>query len=216
VSANATLHVPYGALTRITQWGFNSQTPDADPITGTFTPSTGSGTVSAVGNMTLNNWDGGSTSDPASLGTDNSGRSLQGPNTTGTANKSAGFRFDVGTVGYKNIVVTWEQRSAARGCGYWRGQYTTNGTTWVDRIVVDRRAAWIAADGASYNFHSDDLSEVEGVKDNPNFAYRIVGEHESTATGLGSAAYVSADPDNTYLISGQARWEMVTVLGASR
>jgi hypothetical protein len=214
-SATVLLVVPYASRLKITQWSFNSVPADADTTTGTVAASLGSGSVSVVGNMTTNTWLDGSSSDPAYAGTDNSGRSLKGPNTTNTPNKSAGFQFNASTVGYKDVVVTWEQNVAQKGCAYWRGQYTTNGTTWIDRVMVDTRTPYMALAASSYTFHFDDLTAVAGVNDNPNFGYRIVGEYQSTATGAGSAAYVAPDTNEVYTTTGAVRWDMVTVLGAS-
>jgi autotransporter-associated beta strand protein len=221
-SSAAVLSIPFASRGIITQWDFNNEEPDGDPGTGTLDPSIGDGLLALssggahngqVGNMVLNSWLVGSPSDPDSSGDDNSGRSLRGPSPASTANKTAGFGFGVSTVGYKEIAVTWEQYAAERACAYWRGQYTTNGTDWVDRVVVDKRTPYMELSGSSYTFHFDDLSGVPGVAGNPNFAYRIVGEHQLTATGGGSAAYVPANANNTYNANGPQRWDMVTVLG---
>jgi autotransporter-associated beta strand protein len=210
-STSASLTVLYGNRVKITQWNFNSGTPDDDVTTGTTSPSLGSGSFALVGSgMSNNGFNTGSASDPAA--SDNAGRALQGPSNSSTVNKTGGFRAAVSTVGYKDIAVSGELWVAARTSGYWRGQYTTNGTDWVDRMVIDRRAAFLAG-GTGYIYFSDDLTGLPCVDNNASFAYRVVGEYQSTATGSGTAAYVPTDPGQTYNNTGPFRVDMVTLLG---
>lgn len=213
-SDNAFLSIPAGTRKMITQWNFNSVPPDADERTGTTDPSFGSGAMSLV-NVTGNNYNTGSVSDPASLGPDNSARALQGPNQV-IANKTGGPQFAVDTTWYKDIIVSCELWVASRASAYWRGQYTTNGTDWVDRILIDKRTQYLQTGSATYAFYYDDLTGVEGVENNPNFAYRFVSEWESTATGTGSDAYVMANPNDPggFNNTGPFRLDMVSVQGA--
>jgi hypothetical protein len=196
----------------IGQWTFNSVPPDNDTATGTTAPTIGSGIVSLGGSgMSPNGYNDGSPSDPAA--TDNSGRAWQGPSSSSTANKTGGPQFFVSTVGYQHIVVTWDMWVGGRASAYWRGQYSTNGgTNWTDRILVNRRASWPQI-GTDYATYSDDLNGLTGVMNNPNFAYRVVGEYESTATGSGSATYVPAESTQIYNNTGPFRFDMVTVSG---
>jgi hypothetical protein len=199
---------------KITQWTFNSVTNDENTSTGVTTPSIGSGTMT-LSSVTANGFNFGSTLDPASLGTDNSSRALQGPSNSSVANKTGGPQFVASTEGYTNIVVSWELWTAARASAYWRGQYTTNGTTWIDHVKVDKRTPFLENGGATFTSHLDDLTGVAGVANNPNFAYRIVAEYESTATGSGSAAYVPTDPNDPsgYNNTGPFRVDLVRIMG---
>ena len=208
-SAGAVLSIPFGTRAKLTQWNFNSTTPDSNTGSGVTTPSVGSGTMTLT-SVSQNGYADGSPADPAS--SDNSGRALQGPSNTGIANKTGGPKFAVSTAGYKDIGVSWELWVAAKASAYWRGQYTTNGTDWVDRVLVNRRSSY-AAIGSAYAFYYDDLTGVPFVANNTSFAYRIVAEYESTATGSGSAAYVSSD-GTSYNNTGPFRIDMVTVLGS--
>jgi hypothetical protein len=198
----------------ITKWNFNSTTNDGNTATGVTTPAIGSGTMT-LASVTANGFNDGSPVDFASLGTDNSSRALQGPSNSGVPNKTGGPKFAVSTAGYTNIVVSFELWTAARASAYWRGQYTTNGTTWDDHLKVDKRAPYLANGGATFTTHFDDLTGIAGVANNANFAYRVVAEYQSTATGSGSAAYVATDPNDPsgYSNTGPFRVDLFTIAG---
>lgn len=187
----------------IAQWNFNSATPDGSVSTGTTTPSTGTGTASAVGGITTS-FSSGHTTDPAS--TDNSGWSTTTyPASTG-ANKSAGVQFNVSTAGKQNTVIRWDQRSSNTGSKYSRLQYSTNGMTFTDFKTAVTMTA-----GSTFYSLTNSLAGVPGVDNNPNFAFRIVTEWQSTATGSGTSGFVAANTSSTYASSGTVRFDMVTV-----
>ncbi|MGZ5507456.1 MAG: beta strand repeat-containing protein [Limisphaerales bacterium] len=208
-SSSAVLSVFFAERIKFTQWNFNSTTPDNSVTTGIASPSVGTGVVNAVGGPTANGFNFGSSSDPNT--SDNSSRRWNALTST-MANKTAGAKYAVSTAGYDNIAFTGELWLTTRSSAYWRGQYTTDGTTWIDRGVISRHAASL---GGFYYF-ADDLTGVSGVADNTNFAYQIVAEYESTATGSGSAAYVSLDPASTFNSSSSLfGWDMVTLFGTA-
>ena len=96
------------------------------------------------------------------------------------------MRFNVSTVGYTNIIIAFEQQDSATCSRYWRLQYTTNaGSDWVDTIVIDMGTV------VARQYRSKDLAGVAGVENNPNFAFRIVSEYESTAIGSAGAGYTN-------------------------
>jgi hypothetical protein len=213
-SSVAVLSLPFGNRKILTQWNFNSTIPDGNVQIGVNTSSIGAGTFALV-SVSSQTFRAGLSSDPAALGTDNSARNMFGP-TSATANKTGGAQFTgVSTIGYKNIAVTLELFTAAGASAYWRGQYTTNGTAWVDRVVVNKRAPFLQLGASSYTFYSDDLSDVPEAKNCSTFGYRVFAEYESTATGSGNAAYVATDGVSAYDGTGSAtRWDMFTFLGA--
>src|SRR5436305_2653325 len=61
-----------------------------------------------------------------------------------------------------------------------------------------------------FQFFKSDLSSISGVNNNPNFAFRIVTEFQSTATGSGTADYVSTLP-GTYGTGGTMRYDWLNV-----
>src|SRR2546426_2493201 len=92
----------------IAQWNFNSVPPDGTSTTGTNVPSIGFGTASAVGGITTS-FSEGSTNDPSAQSEDSGWSSTHYP-AQGESNKTAGVQFNVGTLGYSNIVIRWDQR----------------------------------------------------------------------------------------------------------
>jgi hypothetical protein len=135
-------------------------------------------------------------------------------------NKTAGALFPVNTSGYSNIRATWNQENSATASRYWRVQYTVDGTNWIDTTNVvtalstdssgSQSGTPIWQHGLTANF-----SGLAGVNDNPNFAFRIVSEFESTATGAGTNAYVANRIGNNYGRAGTLWLELVTVTGDS-
>src|ERR1041385_594853 len=76
-SSVAVLTIPYGERTKITQWNFNSTTPDNNVTTGSGSPSIGTGTLSAIGSgVGANGFNTGGTGDSAA--SDNSSRRWSG------------------------------------------------------------------------------------------------------------------------------------------
>jgi hypothetical protein len=64
-------------------------------------------------------------------------------------------------------------------------QYSTDGTTFTDFHKITRI-------DTGFDREVVDLSSIPAVNNNSNFAFRIVSEFESTATGLGAASYVGS------------------------
>lgn len=191
----------------IAQWDFNSVPPDGSTTSGTTLPSIGTGAASLVTALTPT-FAGGSSTDPAS--TDNSGWNTTGYPAATSGNKTAGVRFDVSTVSRQNLVVRWDQRVSNTGSKYSRLQYTTNGSTFLDFPTA---VAVITA--TAFEAHTNNLSTLPGVNNNPLFGFRIVNEFENTATGTGANAYVAALGTSGYAGSGTTRFDMVTLFGDS-
>lgn len=190
----------------ISQWDFNSLPSDNSSGTGTLTPVIGAGTVTLIGGTTSTfasgNASGGST-DPDASNNDSAFNTTTYP-AQGTGNQSAGIQVSVSTLGYQDIVLTWDQRHSNTVSRYFRLQYTTDGSTYVDSVLFDGNAGgdtW-------YNGRSVDLTGTPGVDNNPNFAFRIVSEFApSTST------YVATTGSSSYSTSGTSRYDMVTVTG---
>jgi endonuclease/exonuclease/phosphatase family metal-dependent hydrolase len=205
-SLNAALTVTTTQGPVIAQWDFNSTTPDGNTATGTTAPSLGTGTASLIGGTTQA-FAGGSSTDPAPS-SDNSGWNTTTYPASGASNKTAGVQFNVSTARRQNISIRWDQRVSNTGSKYARLRYTTNGTTF-----VDFPAATIETAGAAFEPKTNSLASLPGVDNNPLFAFQIVAEWQSTATGSGSAAYLGVV--STYAITGTTRFDMVTVSGTA-
>ena len=197
----ASLTVIGGNSVKVAQWNFNSTSPDANTATGVTTPSTGSGTAALVGGTSAT-FAGGTSSDPASTGTDNSRWSTASYPAQGTGEKTAGAAFAVSTVGYTNVIVSWEQQSSAGGSKYAILQYSIDGTTFLDT------PKFVTVTGVNA-YQTYDFAGTAGVANNANFKFRVVTCFETTATGGGSAAYVPVS--TTYGTSGTEGFDMVTL-----
>ncbi len=208
-SSVATLTVISSQPGIIAQWNFNSTVPDTNVGTGVTTPSIGVGTASFVGGVTGNSpaFATGDTSFDPAPAADNSGWNTTSYPAITSNNKTGGVRFDVSTAGKQNIAVYWSQRASNTGSKYARLQYSTNGSVFVDFPTANTIST-------AFDVKTNSLAVFPAVNNNPNFAFRIVAEFESTALPSGGTnAYVAAASTSTYGTGGTERFDMVTVLG---
>ena len=187
----------------IARWNFNSLAPDGNVGTGTTMPSVGSGTATLVGNTSATFATGATTDGAAS---DNSGWNTAAYPVQGTSNKLGGVQFAVSTVGYESIVVSWDHRASNTGSRHARFQYSVDGVNFFD---LDTFA--FAAQDIFYT-RSVSLNSVTGANNNPNFAFRIVAEFESTATGAGVSEYQAARTSVATLYSPNGTWRFDTIV----
>jgi endonuclease/exonuclease/phosphatase family metal-dependent hydrolase len=191
----------------IAQWNFNSVPPDGVTTSGSTAPSVGAGTASLVGGVTGAFATGDPALDPAGA-TDNSAWNTTTYPASGAANKTAGVKFSVSTAGRQNLSVSWSEKASSTGGKYVRLQFSTNGTTFQDFPTF----ATVSSSG--FTARTNSLAAFPAVNENPSFAFRIVAEFESTATGSGTAGYVAAG-GGTYATSGTVRFDMVTLSGTT-
>lgn len=150
----------------ITQWNFNGITPGD---ISTATPSTGSGSLSLLGGVTHPN--SGSSGAGSS---DTAATNLAFQTTTyaaqGSGNLTRGVQFNVSTVGYQDIVVSWDQRHSNASARHVQFQYTTDGVNYTNFGSLFEATAgdtW-------FNNRSVDLSSITAANNNANFGFRIV------------------------------------------
>lgn len=131
--------------TVITQWNFNSATPDGSNSTGSAAASSGAGAITVIGGVTqsfASGSAGNGSSDPAA--TDNTGFGLTGFPGQGASEKTAGVQFAVSTAGYSGIQVKFDLRHSNTGPRHFAVQYTEDITAgapvWVDLTVTGRRS----------------------------------------------------------------------------
>jgi hypothetical protein len=185
-------------LPQLPVWYFNNTSgSDTSPV-----PSAGSGIAGLLGGVSPSFVSGAGSSDPTSG--DNSAWSTTGYPASSAANKSAGVEFRVNTSGFQDIVVQWDDRHSGTASRYKRFQYSLDGVNFVDHLVL-------ANTNISFVSHTNDLTGITGVNNNPNFAFRIVTEFEDTATGSGTNFFVATS--TTYGTSGTIRYDMMTVIG---
>lgn len=193
----------------IALWNFNANTFSAlGGSTNSPDPASGAGTALSFGGTTLSlasgNSNGGST-DPDTTSNDLGWGVTSFPAASG-ANKSAGVQFNVSTFGYTDIKISFDLRHSNTSSRYERFQYSLDGINFIDSLSFSGPAGdtW-------FNNRLVDLTGVAGVANNANFAFRIVSEWESTATGGGANQFAASA--TSYAGTGTWRFDMVNVAG---
>ncbi|MFQ3548503.1 MAG: PEP-CTERM sorting domain-containing protein [Armatimonadota bacterium] len=172
----------------IAQWNFNTQATLSSPSTGT-------GTMSFLGNATAAS--SGAWSTHYVSNTNKSSDPIAGPspnqygayNTANYITIGSGVAFAVSTVGYENITVSLDAKRSGTGPSNMKWIYSTDGSNWIESGVF----ANLTSD-AWFNGFILDLSSISAAANNPNF---IVG-------------FVS---NATYGSTGTIRYDMVTISG---
>ncbi len=186
----------------VSHWDFNSVPPDAKTTTGSALPTLGTGIVAGIGGATSSFSDATGSGDAAKK--DNTGLNLATFSAQGTGSGNRGLQFQVPTVGYQNISVTWDQRFSSTASKAYQFQYTLDGNSYVAFKTFSNAAggnAWV-------NGNSVDLSSLGGVSDNPNFGFRVV-----SVFGPGTSSYAASGVGSNYGTSGTWRFDNVSVLG---
>lgn len=190
-----------GIAETITQWNFNG--PSAAEAT--LNPNIGFGAASLVGGTTASFASGaasGGSSDPAGGAPPNYAWNVTTFAAQGLENNQRGVQFNVSTVGFESIVVSWDQRHSNTSSAFVLFQYSLDGVNFIDGDVFQATAGdtW-------FNNRSVDLSSIAGASNNANFAFRIV------ATFGPAGGYVASNPTSNYGTGGTWRFDMVTVAG---
>jgi hypothetical protein len=149
---------------------------------------------------TFGNVGQGRTSDPAE--TDNSMLRIGAFPRQGEGNQSCGLELLASTVGRRNICLLWDQYNSGTASRFWRIQYTTNGTDFIDHSVVTNStpSVWIRQRRTSF-------SDVAGAENNPNFGLRFVSE-------FGAAeGYIAVNEGSNYSTAGTFWLDMVGLSG---
>ena len=189
----------------ITQWNFNSTTPDANTATGTTAPNIGSGTAILFGGTTASFASGdasGGSSDPATG--DDSGWNVTTFAAQGVGNLSRGVQFSVSTAGQQNITINYDLRHSNSASRFEQFQYSIDGTNFINSALFDGNIGdtW-------FNNRTVDLSSIAGVNNNANFSFRVVAAFDT------SGAYAPSNSTAAYATTGTWRFDMVTVNGVT-
>lgn len=193
----------------ITQWNFNSKTPDGNTATGTTDPAIGSGVASLIGGTTATFASGdasGGSTDPFTG--DDSAWNVTTFAAQGQEGGRRGVRFDVSTVGYESIVVSWDHRHSNTSSRFGRLEYTLDGNAFTSAYLPNDGLFDGNLGDTWFNGRSFDLSSISGVANNPNFGFRIVAVFAPR-----TQAYQASSSSSTYSTSGTWRFDMVTVSG---
>lgn len=211
----------------VTQWNFNGTS--ATTVAGgnsAPTPALGSGTASLIGGTTGSFSSGvanGGSTDPVTTSPANFGWQTTGYPAASAANESAGIQFLVSTVGFEDIIISWDQRHSNTASRFWAFLYTTDGGTNWNRLSLDATNASFgttagAAFGAAgtlagpagdtwFNNRSVNLSSLLAADNNASFGFRIVSSFD------GGASYTASSSTGTYAGTGTSRFDMVTISG---
>lgn len=193
----------------ITQWSFNDG--DGSTSTGTTNPSIGVGLASLLGGATATFASGNSgtgSSDPEVA--DDAAWNLSTWAAQGTGSGTRGARFNVSTVGFQSIIVTWDNRHSNTFSKYVRFEYTTDGTNFSSAGIANGGVFEASSGGDTwYNNRSVDLTGVAGVANNANFAFRVVAIFAPS-----TSSYAASTTSSSYGTTGTLRFDMVTVNGA--
>lgn len=203
--ASATLVAACAQAQVLTQWNFNgassttvsggNNSPDA---------SIGFGTASLLGGVTgsfaSGIVDGGST-DPVTTVPENFAWNVTNYASQGTESGLRGVQFNVSTVGYQNVSISFDVRKSTSSSRYQEVLYTLDGTNFTSLGLVDGNAG-----NTWFNSNTFDLASITGANDNANFGFKIV-----TVFAPGGSTYLPSNANGVYGTSGTTRFDMVTV-----
>ena len=145
--------------------------------------------------------------DYESLGGVNYSWGTQNYPASSTSNKQAGVQFNVSTVNAKDITLSFDVRGTTTASKYFRLQFTTNGTDFIDYPSSDFIPG---GDASTYKSRNYSLVGFPNVANNPHFGVRIVTEFENTALygTTNDANYVGVT--NAYAPGGTLSYDLVT------
>jgi hypothetical protein len=186
-------------------WNFNGVLNITNPLV-----TQGVGTATYMNSTTFSNGPNYASANDYGGGSPNNAWGTSSYPTNGNAanNKTGGVRFNVSTLGAKNIAVTYDTKASSTASKYTRLQYTTNGTDFVDYPTSSSFAS------LNYESRAFSLAGFPGVANNTNFAIRVVSEYESTAKyGATNDAQYVGDGGTYTASSGTLTYDIVNISG---
>lgn len=151
----------------IAVWNFNDSNVNVDRGSGTLTSTINPANILFAAGTTNNARQG----DPA-------GQSLSLQGGSGTANNGRHVTFNVSTLGFSNIVVSFATQGTSTGFDINQFQYSLDGTTFIDFGAPFTPASAFGSVPLVFT-----LASIIGLNDNANAAFRIVFNGASSATG---------------------------------
>ena len=148
-------------------WNFNDSDLNVDH---------GSGTLTSNFNATNVQFAAGTTNN-ARLG-DPAGQALSLQGGTGTANNGRNITFNVSTVGFSNIVVSFATQGTSTGFNSNQFQYSLDGIDFIDFGTLYTPPTAFGTVPLVFT-----LTSVVGLDNNPNAAFRILFNGASSSTG---------------------------------
>lgn len=151
----------------IALWNFNDSNLNVDRGAGTIATNIVAANILFAAGTTNNARDG-----------DAAGQALSLQGGTGTANNGRHLTFNVSTVGFSNIVVSFATQGTATGFNSNQFQYSLDGITFVNFGPPYTPASAFGSAPIVFS-----LAGIAGLNDNANAAFRIVFNGASSATG---------------------------------
>ena len=148
-------------------WNFNDSNLNVDRGNGTLTTNIIAANILFAAGTTNN----------ARLG-DIAGQALSLQGGTGTANNGRNLTFNVSTLGFSNIIVSFATQGTSTGFNSNQFQYSLDGLNFVD---FGSPYVPLTAFGSVPVVFT--LSSILGLNNNPNAAFRIVFNGATSATG---------------------------------
>lgn len=185
----------------VASWDFNSPVPDAAVSTGSLAPSVGAGLAVALPGSTSTFASGSGSSDAAT--SDNSAWNVSTFAPQGQDNGLRGFEFQVSTLGFDQISVSFDMRHTATAAKHEVFQYALDGINFVNHSVL------VPAAASTWEVRQIDLSDVVGVSNNPNLVLRVVA-----GFAPGTQAYQATGDASSYSTLGTWRTDSFSVSGS--
>jgi len=174
----------------LTEWTFENQA---------MTPTTGNGSLTLLGGVTSDGFNGGYSSTYAWSTTSYPAQ--------GTNNATAGIQINVSTLGYKDISLAWSHRHSNTSSKRVAIYYTVNRTA--EPVVWNLAAIFNANAGDAWFQRTYDLTWLRNANNNANFSLKLV----SCFANADSTQYVASTTTSTYAASGKWRFDNITLSG---
>jgi hypothetical protein len=120
-----------------------------------------------------------------------------------TNNPGDYYQFTVGTLGYQNISVSFDQISSGTGPGRFYLAYSTDGVTFTQfgSIYNVITVTWSTTTPVTTNSYSFDLSSVAAITNQPVVYFRLVDANNTSANG-GTVGTGGTDRVDNFAVTG--------------
>jgi hypothetical protein len=115
------------------------------------------------------------------------------------------YQFTVPTSGFQNIMISFDQTGSNTGPGYFKLQYSTDGSTFNDFATYSlfNSSSGFATAVANTNLsHAFDLSAITDLNNDPNAVFRLVDLNSSAFLSSCAIATGGTDRVDNFLIVG--------------
>ncbi len=175
----------------IADWTFETSLPSG---TGPYSPEVGSGSATAVGLGTISNPAGNGSSHSFSANGWNVGTSY--------------YQFQVSTLGYNNVTLSYDQTSSNTGPGLFNLEYTTDGVNFFTvssgySVLANAspNPVWNGTTSSSLYSFNYNLSSIAGLNNQSVVDFLIVDASTTSANG-GTVAGTGTDRVDNVIVTG--------------